>query len=208
MRFLKAAFILLVPALGLLPLVVPPETVLPSLGSFLVVRDPPERADLIYLFGGNYSVRAPMAARLFRERWAPQIVLSREPEDVRSPSEPRGNFTDVTVDILRSEGVPADRILQLQPAGGVSSTADEARALRAFLQIHGVRRILVVTSNFHSRRALLALRRSLGSFIEIRMTPADDPTFTPRNWWRDAPGKIHCEEEYTRLVYYFFTFWG
>ena len=173
---------------------------------FLIDTSKPVKSDLIVVLGGNYDVRAPAAALLFREGWAPKIFLAREVPDAKKPS--RENFTDTTIRILEADGVPKDRIIDFAPTAGVDSTADEVRAFKLFADTYPVRRILVVTSSFHSRRARMSLRRALPSSVEIRMIAADSPEYTPATWRLSASGRSQVRLEWIKMLYYFFTFYG
>jgi uncharacterized SAM-binding protein YcdF (DUF218 family) len=175
------------------------------IGRILIVEDPPEHCDAIYLLGGDYETRAPKAAQMFREGWAPLIVLAREPEAAHS----EGNFTDTTIGILHHAGVPTDRIVQIKVPGGVDSTADEARALRTYINSHRLHRLLVVTSAFHTRRARMALDRSLwGARVDLYMAPVEEPGYRSADWWLTSYGREQVKTEYEKLLYYFVTFWG
>lgn len=175
-----------------------------KLATYLIDSDQLEKSDLIYLLGGDYEVRAPFAATLFHQGWAPKIVLAREPSLAG-----RENFTDVTAQILEKNGVPKHRIIQISPQQGVRSTADEARVLRLYLRSYPANNILAVTSSFHSRRARMALGRALiGTSATIRMAAADDPRCNIGNWQGTADGRRQVKLELVKLVYYFFTFFG
>jgi uncharacterized SAM-binding protein YcdF (DUF218 family) len=185
------------------------NTVFWKLGRILVAADTLERCDAIYLLGGNYEVRAPTAARLFREGWAPVIVTAREPEALDIRGHARENFTDITIDILERAGVPANRIVQIKVPGGVRSTADEVRALRNYADVHPLHKVLVVTSAFHTHRARTALRRSLrNKGVELRMYPVEEPKFQTSNWWLTVFGRKQVGIEYAKFFYYLATFWG
>jgi hypothetical protein len=58
---------------------------LPFAADYLVVQAPLERADAIFVFGGDPDPRAEAAARLVKGGWAPEVVLIRE-EDLESPA--------------------------------------------------------------------------------------------------------------------------
>ena len=143
---------------------------------FLIVRDHLQPAGLIFVLGGDYELRAPAAAALFHEGLAPQIVVAREQAEIDRPYQKARNFTDITIQILTSLGVPGKAVVQLRPEPPVLNTADECRALRGYLEQHGTRRVIVVTSAIHTRRARLMLHRALkGMNVEISMSPAEAP---------------------------------
>ena len=65
------------------------------------------------------------------------------------------------------------------------STMDEARAMGPIFHRLGARRIILVTSNFHSRRAAQVFRLLLPEF-DFRMEGSPDQTFDPQAWWKTA----------------------
>lgn len=171
---------------------------------FLDDSDAPAKADLLFVLGGDFSRRAPFAAELYRDGLAPRILLAREPS-----SSSASNFTDTTISILQANGVPKDRIIDFAPTAGVTSTADEARALKLYVSAYRVKTLLVVTSAYHTRRARMALSRALrgsGTHLIVVATP-ETPQQT-QDWLNTEPGKTRLELEWVKLFYYFFTFWG
>jgi uncharacterized SAM-binding protein YcdF (DUF218 family) len=171
-----------------------------SIANLLIDPDPPEKADLIFLLGGDYLMRAPLAADLFQKGYAPKIVISREPT-YYSPKR-TVNFTDSTIQLLTAQGVPRDRIIDFSSGAGVKSTADEARALRLYVDAYPAKRILAVTSMLHSRRARMALNRSLrGTGIQVLVVCAGNPVYSKT---QEKAAKLEC----VKMIYYFFTFFG
>jgi uncharacterized SAM-binding protein YcdF (DUF218 family) len=148
-----------------------------------------EPADFIYLFGGDYELRSPAAAALFQQHWSSTIVITRE----MAP-----HFTGVTRQILYAHGVPENAVVELAPASPAANTADEARALHAFVGMHPARRIIVVTSPIHSRRARMMVQRALHKFlVDVRVRPAPDKQL--------SPGEARIE--LLKFLYYWLTFW-
>ncbi len=159
---------------------------------FLIRPDAPRRSDLIFLLGGDYLARSPYAAYLLVHGYSPQILVAREASDM----------TDKSIDLMIALGAEARRIVQVRPTGGVHSTADEARALRRYVRSHSVKSVLVVTSMLHSRRAKMAIQRALwGTGVDVRVVCVGSPVYAPS---QQSDAKL----EGTKLVYYFFTFWG
>jgi uncharacterized SAM-binding protein YcdF (DUF218 family) len=89
---------------------------------------------------------------------------------------------DATRDVFQKLGVPADAILI--PDRIHDNTAQEAQTLRDLAVKNSWRRIIVVTSKYHLRRARFALRRELeGTGIEITMHGSRYDDVTPERWW-------------------------
>ncbi|HEV2147333.1 MAG TPA: YdcF family protein [Longimicrobiaceae bacterium] len=176
---------------------------LTGVARLLTVRDPVSRAELILALGGELNTRPFHAAELYRRGVAPRVVLVRERSGPAVEAGFFPNRTDVAVRILRRAGVPAEAITVLEPPGGAGSTADEARALRAYVLRSGARRVVVVTNSYHSRRARMALRRGTrGTGAEILMSPVPAWAFSERDWWQSEDGVIAYFNEYLKLAFY------
>jgi uncharacterized SAM-binding protein YcdF (DUF218 family) len=174
----------------------------------LVVRADLPRADALLVLSGssNYVERARWAARLYREGRAPLILLTDDGQrggwsniEQRNPF-----FVERAARELTLAGVPAEKIEVLP--GIVSSTYEEAAGLRAYASPHGLRSVLVVTSAYHSRRALWTLRRVMeGSGVEVGVDapPAGvDESPAPATWWTRPRGWQMVASEYPKIVYY------
>ncbi|MBV8732360.1 MAG: YdcF family protein [Acidobacteriia bacterium] len=170
---------------------------------YLVVDDRLEPADAIYLLNGDFYRRPYHAAELYRKGLAPHIVIARA-ED--SPSVALGitqNVTDLSIETLKKLGVADQTTVQLRPPGGVTSTYDEAIALRDYAVSARPHTIIIVTSEFHSRRSSRVFRRVLrGTGIVLLMSPVSDLKYTTTNWWRNEDGVLACQNEYLKLLFY------
>jgi uncharacterized SAM-binding protein YcdF (DUF218 family) len=157
-------------------LVVTWRPLLTAAGAFLIVQDPEEKADvIIVLSGGRKDERVRQGAELYRQGYAPKVLLSGgdELEGIAVP------------DLLRQQalhhGIPDSALLFESRS---TSTAEQARFLRPLLEQHGFTRAIVVTSNFHTRRTRYLFRRVFaGSTVKPRVYPVQNDFFSPVKWW-------------------------
>lgn len=168
----------------------------------LTVDDARGPADYIVVLSGGSETRPFAAAELYRRGLAPRVVIFHAREepgpDVGAPA-----LTQVQIyrRVLEMEGVPAAAIAQLP--GRVDSTRDEARALRRLLVAHPARRVIIVTSPEHTRRARWTFQKTLtGMAVEVRMAPARHPRFDETNWWRHDVGALAYIHEFLKFPYY------
>jgi uncharacterized SAM-binding protein YcdF (DUF218 family) len=174
---------------------------------YLIVDDPLQPADVIFVLNGDYNTRPFRAAELYRQGLAPLIVMARAESQ---PAEELGlvqNDTDISVAVMEKLGVPADRIVVLPVPGGVTSTFDEADRLRQYVAENGVRRVLVVTSAFHTRRARWVIARELAGLpVALEVTAVPYPGFDATDWWQNENGLITLDNEYIKLFYYYWKY--
>jgi uncharacterized SAM-binding protein YcdF (DUF218 family) len=178
----------------------------------LIVDAPLASADVIVVLSGSsaYVERTQKAAELFRQGRAPLVLLTNDHTRGGWSSALQRNpyFVERATDELIKEGVPAERI-RIVP-GLASSTRDEALILKDYALAHGLRSLLVVTSAYHSRRALSSLRQSFaGTGTTIGLEPALMGSLTPSAmfWWLQPQGWRTVGGEYVKLIYYWLRHW-
>jgi uncharacterized SAM-binding protein YcdF (DUF218 family) len=104
-------------------------------------------------------------------------------------------------DALVQSGLPAEALLPVE--GFVDNTAQEANLLRAMVQTRGWRRVIVVTSKYHTRRAAFAFRRGLeGTGAEVVMRASRYDSSDPAGWWRHRSDFRYVISEWQRLLAY------
>ncbi|HEX8148894.1 MAG TPA: YdcF family protein [Pyrinomonadaceae bacterium] len=172
----------------------------------LVTRAGAGRTDALVVLGGSaaYAERAAAAARLYGEGRAPLVLLTDDgvlggwsEDEQRNP-----RFVELAAAELRRGGVPAESIAVLDARP--TNTHEEADAVRAYAAGRGLRSLLVVTSSYHSRRALRTWRRVFGgSGVEVGLEPAEGAR-TPGawSWWLSSAGWREVAGEYVKMVYY------
>ncbi len=167
------------------------RSVLAALGGFLVVSDPLERADLIYVFAGDFwGSRVLHGATLGSQGWAPKVAIGG------------GRYvdhwaSDMAVDFAVMHGYPRGLFLPIKMYA--LTTIDEARVMGPVFRGMGVHRIILVTSNFHSRRAAQVFRQFLPEF-EFRMEGAPDNEFDPQAWWTKPRQRMLLISEYQKMA--------
>jgi uncharacterized SAM-binding protein YcdF (DUF218 family) len=98
-------------------------------------------------------------------------------------------------------GVPAQALLVLPRIH--DNTAQEAHSLRTLIEERRLRRVIVVTSKYHTRRAGFAMRRELkGSHVEVIMRASRYDRSNPDLWWRTRADVRSAALESQKLVAY------
>jgi len=158
-------------------------------GEFWVVDEPPETSDVIVVLSGdNYDAeRATRAASLFKSGMAPRVVATGRA--LRSYA----TTTDLMKRDLVEHGVPESAIVPFTHKA--DDTRDEAAAVSEFVASHGWKRILLVTSNYHTRRSQYIYEHMLPSSDQLLTVAAPDSDYDPNYWWKTRTGvKIFFHE--------------
>ena len=177
----------------------------------LIVRVPLSEADAIVVLSGSAALRerTQLAAKLYQDRRAARLILTNDNQRGSwSVTEQRNLFYYERARLeLRALGVPEERIEIPQQA--VSSTYEEALLLRDYAKAQGFHTLLVVTSAYHSRRALWTLRHVFkDENIKIGLEPVQTgiETPSPPTWWLFPGGWRLVFGEYFKIVLYRFEY--
>ncbi len=161
---------------------------------FWIIEDPIDKADAIIVLSDDnfYADRATRAAELFREGKAPVVVASGR------RLRPSAGIAELMEHDLVERGVPRDKIVRF--AHDADGTREEAEALARFAKERKWRSIIVVTSNYHTRRARYILRRVFPQDIEVRVASARDGDFDPQRWWEKRKSVKELMREFAGMM--------
>ena len=159
---------------------------LPFLGEFLVCADPLEKADAIVILAGDDAAgsRVIEAVSLWRAGWAEVLMVSDAPIAWGVTS---GELARQQAAVLGISPTQIVAVSNRSPAGRgllLDSTLSESRLLLAECQKRNFRTIIVVTSNFHTRRAKRIFDRLFkDAGIRVLIHPSADMSFRVDHWW-------------------------
>ena len=161
-------------------------------GEWLVHSDLPIHADIIVALAGDaYGHRILKAAELVKDGFATQVLVSGPPGfyDMHE--------CDLAIPFAVRHGYPAAWFVAVPH--NAHSTEEEGYALLPELLKRHAHRVIVVTTDYHSARALRVLRKTWPG-IEIRMVTAPDDFFTADGWWHNREGRKIFLLEWTKTV--------
>jgi uncharacterized SAM-binding protein YcdF (DUF218 family) len=155
--------------------------VLTALGSFLDRSEPPRKAGAVFVLAGDsWGNRILKGAELVREGYAPKAIVS-------GPDGMYGFYEcDLAIQFAERAGYPESYFTAFP--NHALSTSEEAQAAAGEFRDLGVKRVLLVTSNYHTRRAG-NLFRAAAPEVAFTVVAAPDRHFQPRGWWRDREGR-------------------
>jgi len=175
--------------------------ILQSFSNFLIKQDAPEKADLMVVLSGSAFDRGNEGARLYKEGYARHIIC------------PGGNLEELFLilgdtvyesdlckkNIIRN-GV-ADSLVTVLHYG--TSTREEADTILGYCKQHQIKKIIVVTTLFHTRRAgSVYKKRFAAEGITVLMRGAHASEYDEDLWWQSEYGLIGLNNEYMKTLYY------
>lgn len=181
----------------------------PFLAEWLIVEKPLKNAGAIFVLSGSstYRERTRKAAELYKSNISTKIFLTDDgrrggwsSREMRNPT-----FAELARNELINQGVPAESIEILD--GVVGGTIDEARVLQKNISERGLNSVLLVTSAYHSRRALWTFEKvladnNLKAEIGIETAAPGEQTPNPSFWWLSPSGWKWIAGEYLKGIFY------
>ena len=163
-----------------------------AMGSYLIREEAPKKADIaLVLSGGSDGMRIITAAGLVKDGYAPLVLVSG----------PGGNYgwyeCDLAIPFAVKRGFPNSYFAHLEHLA--HSTAEEAQAVIPELRRRGAKSVLLVTSNYHTRRAANIFRAGAPEITFIPIA-APDKYFTPDGWWHSREGQKTFLTEWEKTV--------
>lgn len=164
-------------------------------GRFLVV-DAPVRSDVILVLAGETEHRPERALELLDQGYGRRLVID-VPADAKSYG-----FTDVELARKYVQGLTQAAMVEICPIAGLS-TRDESHDAERCLAGMGVgpKTIPIVTSDFHTRRALSIFRHEIHG-ASFSTAAARDETQFGTHWWAHRQWAKTCVDEWLRLVWW------
>jgi uncharacterized SAM-binding protein YcdF (DUF218 family)/glycosyltransferase involved in cell wall biosynthesis len=175
-------------------------------GNQLAVRHDPKNVDAIVVFSGDgessyinqsYQRRTLDAIHYFKSGYAPLIILSSGKDQTISEVE-------IIRSLLINRQVPDQsiKILNKYPR----STFENVEMVKDILINNNIRSILLITSPYHSRRALWVWRKAMPELNVLAPMVIDTPSIRPQ--WTASLDQIKVIiYEYAAIVYYWCKGW-
>ncbi len=162
-------------------------------GRMLVVDDP-QPSDLILVLAGETERRPERALQLLDQGYGRRVVM-----DVPAAAKIYDS-TQVELAEKYVRGLPQAASVRICPIEGLS-TRDEVHDVEKCLAGEEARRVLIVTSDFHTRRALNIFREEVPG-KSFSVAAAKDETQFGTRWWTHRQWAKTCLDEWMKVVWW------
>lgn len=163
-------------------------------GGFWIKSEPPSKSDVIVILSDDdfTADRATRAADLYHDGWAPSIVGSGR------WLRPYISIADLMQRDLEARGVPRQAVIPF--AHDAPDTLEELKGIREFVEQHGWKHIMIVTSNYHTRRTRYLCDHVFPADVRVLIEAAPDHDYDPDSWWRTRIGLKTFFHEFVGMI--------
>lgn len=162
-------------------------------GSFLLV-DAPSPSDVILVLAGETDRRPERARQLLAQGYGRRILL-----DVPTNSKIY-EFTQIQLAQKYIQDLSQPASISICPIDGLS-TKDESKDAEKCLAREGGKSVLIVTSDFHTRRALSIFRREIPGHEYSAAAARHEAQFGVK-WWTHRQWAKTFVDEWLRLIWW------
>lgn len=165
---------------------------------FIPTGTPTEKADGIVVLTGAKE-RVPLGLELLAKKTAPRLLISGLGETPEEKPEIK--------DKLVPSSHPARSLLSCCITFGTyaEDTRENAIETRAWAEKHNLTRLLIITSHYHMRRALLELHSYAPKLIFTPYASVPENVHI-KGWWVWPGSASLLAQEYNKLLFAFFRF--
>ncbi|MCL5058164.1 MAG: YdcF family protein [Actinobacteria bacterium] len=172
---------------------------LTAYGRFLVVDEKPAKCDAIVVLGGETVPRVGKSVELFKEGYGDKIIMSGGGRLTTKLAE-----ADLMLMEARDLGVDPSAVLLERES---ESTYENAVLVKQIVMEKRINSFLLVTSNYHTRRARQIFNKVFdGTGVRIITVSASDPKFRPDYWWKSGEGQQKALTELANIVVYWIKY--
>jgi uncharacterized SAM-binding protein YcdF (DUF218 family) len=162
-------------------------------GKFLII-DEPEKSDVIVVLAGETDRRPARALELLGQGYGTTVII-----DVSATEKIyQWSVTELAERYIAI--LPQSSAIRICPIQGLSTREEAKDALRCIQQVGG-RRVLLVTSDYHTRRALSIYRTLFPGFAFSVAAAYDSRQFGPQ-WWHHRQWAKTNLDEWLRLLWW------
>jgi hypothetical protein len=164
-----------------------------SAGRILVV-DTPQPSDLILVLAGETDHRPARALELLHQSYGKRVMID-VPAEVNIYE-----FSQLDLAQKYVRDLPDSASVSICPIRGLS-TREEAHDVEKCLTAENSKSILIVTSDFHTRRALSIFRHEIRS-KSFSIAAAHNSTEFGSRWWTHRQWAKTCTDEWLRTIWW------
>lgn len=160
----------------------------------ILIIDAPQSSDLILVLAGETDRRPAHALELLHQGYGKRVLID-VPADTMIYE-----FSQLDLAQRYVRDLPDSALVSICPIHGLS-TREESHDVEKCLSAQDGMRILIVTSDFHTRRALSIFRHELrGKSFSI--AASHDPTEFGSRWWTHRQWAKTCAGEWLRTIWW------
>ena len=176
------------------------KPILRGVGNFLISEDVSEEVDAAFILSGGARERTRIANDIYPLYTPLIITMGKNESNDLAAMGIKMKDAEIARKAILDLGIDSANVRMI-PQG--TSTYEEAQEILGYSNAEGFKRIMVVSSAFHTRRVRNVFDKGFREAgIEVVIKGVPPLEYDTDSWWNNESGMIFVFNEYAKLLYY------
>lgn len=165
---------------------------------YIFLESCPQKADIAMIFGTRHHEPLDVAYKLYKDGFVPKILLSGGINKVTGQNE----CEEMAKELLKMGVGKEDLILEGKSLNSLENVLFSKEKIEKEIGFSNIKKIISIVKHYHSRRALMTLKKHFPKTVELIPVCYDIYGFTRDNWFGSEMGKEKVLEEWEKIPKY------
>lgn len=165
---------------------------------YIFIESNPQKADLAIVFGTRQNEAIKKVYELYRDGFVRKILVSGGINRITKENEAIRISRQLIEQGVRKE----DIILEDQSTNSLENVLFSKKVIKEKVGFENLKKIIAVVKHYHSRRALMTLKKHFPRNIELIPVAYEIYGFTKENWFETEIGKEKVMGEWNKIPQY------
>lgn len=157
-----------------------------------------KKADIAFVFGTRHQEAIDKVFEIYREKLVPKVLISGGVNRITG----RNEVKEMSKKLIELGIQEEDIILEDQSTNSLENVLFSKKIVEEKIGLKNLKRIIVVVKHYHSRRALMTLRKHFPKTIELIPITYEVCDFTKDNWYETKNGREKVLSEWKKIIEY------
>jgi uncharacterized SAM-binding protein YcdF (DUF218 family) len=165
---------------------------------YIFLKSKPQRADLALVFGTRHQEAIDKVFKLYRDELVPKILVSGGANRVTGKNE----ALEMSNKLIGLGVKKDDLILEEKSTNSLENVLFSKQVISEKIGLDKTKKIIAVVKHYHSRRALMTLKKHFPNTIELIPVTYEIYGFTADDWFNNETGKEKVLAEWNKIPGY------
>ncbi|MFH1460817.1 MAG: YdcF family protein [Patescibacteria group bacterium] len=169
-----------------------------KISDYIFLESNPQKADLVLLFGTRHQEAINKVYELYQIGLVSKILVSGGQNRVTGENEALEMSKKLIKLGVNQDGI----ILEDQSTNSLENILFSKQIIEEKFGFNNIKKIIAVVKHYHSRRALMTMKKHFPKSIELIPVTYEIYGFTKDNWFENEVGKEKVMSEWNKIPIY------
>lgn len=165
---------------------------------YIFLNSLPQKAHLAIIFGTRHKVALETVFQLYQKGLIPKVLLSGGINKTTGQNEAE----DMAKNLIAMGIKRDDLILENKSTNSLENVLFSKDKIEQEIGFQNIKKIIAVVKHYHSRRALMTLKKHFPKTVELIPVTYEIYGFTKDNWFESEAGREKVLDEWEKIPKY------